>query len=442
MIKVKSFGRGGVHPSGYKKLANSKSIKRLVYSGNYIVPMSQHLGAPAQCLVSVGDEIKEYQLIGEAAGFISANVHSPVTGKVVGLRQISLPNGAVSNAVEIEPDKDFIDNMSSQQNDNSDFNLDEMPSEILIEKIKAAGIVGMGGATFPANVKLSVPKGKNCTDLIINGVECEPFLCADHRLMLEKGDQIFKGIEILKKILNPDNISIGIENNKKDAIANFININAEKGVGCNIQPLKVKYPQGDEKQLIKAIMGKELPSGALPIDLGAVVLNVSTVHAIYDLFYNGKALVERVVTVTGDAIANPSNFLVRVGVPYSFLIEQAGGFVDEVKKIVSGGPMMGFAVLDTSVPITKGSGGILCLSKSIVRDKHTTNCLSCGRCLNACPMGLSPAMLYKLIDSGKYGPAMKMGLMDCKECGCCSYVCPAAIPLVQGFKLGKRMGRK
>lgn len=441
MMKVKSFGRKGIKTCGYKSLANKNPIQKLIYKGNYLVPMSQHLGVPAKCLVEVGDFVCEYQMIGEALGFISANVHSPVAGEVVAIKEIVLANGVKCQAVEIVPSEDFLANLEKDKSV-KDFDLENTSTAILLEEIKNAGIVGMGGATFPSNVKLSIPKGKVCKHLIINGVECEPFLCADHRLMLEKTSQILEGIKIVRKILNPEQVTIGIENNKKDAIAKFSQEIKENNHNIAVCPLKVKYPQGDEKQLIKAIMGVEMPSGTLPIDVGTVVLNIGTIYAIYELFYKNKSLVERVVTVSGDAIENPSNFLVRIGVPYSFLIEQAGGFSKPVEKIISGGPMMGFAVYDTSLPVTKGSGGILALSKKIVRDKPETNCLNCGKCVAVCPMGLFPSMLYKLIDNSKFPMAMKTGLMDCKECGCCAYACPAGIPLVQGFKLGKRMGAK
>ncbi|WP_020612802.1 electron transport complex subunit RsxC [Sediminispirochaeta bajacaliforniensis] len=438
MKGLSTFPKGGVHPPGGKALASGKPIKNAVLSSMFVVPLSQHLGKPAECIVSVGDEVREGMLIAKASGFISAPVHSPVPGTVKEIRDIYLPNGMKSSAVVIELAGAF-DRLGKEERAGD---WTQLSAEALMAKVVENGIVGLGGATFPSHVKFSVPKGKKAEYFVVNGVECEPYLTADHRLMLERADQIIEGIRIISRITNAEKLAIGIEINKPDAIASMKAAAQKAKVKLDVVPLKVKYPQGDEKQLLKAITGREVPSGGLPLDIGAIVANVGTVHAVFEAVVFNKPLIERAVTVTGGAIADPQNLKVRIGTPIKTLIEECGGFTEEPAKIVMGGPMMGFTIYDLDTPVIKGTSGILALTQREVHASTRTSCISCGRCVAACPMGLNPTTLFKLIDHGDYASAMESGLMDCKECGCCGFSCPARIPLVQGMRLGKKMGRK
>ncbi len=438
MKDLKTFKRGGVHPPGKKYLTSSKAIKNAVIPTISIVPLSQHLGSPSECLVKVGDSVTEGMLIGKSTGFISANIHSPVPGTVKEIKDIYLPNGMLSKAVSIELEGEF-DRLGKEQNER---NWEGFSKEELLTIILDNGLVGLGGATFPVNVKLSIPKGKKAEYFVVNGVECEPYLTADHRLMLERAEQIIKGIRIISKIVEPEKIAIGIEINKPDAIEAMEKAAAAAGIPLDVVPLKVKYPQGDEKQLLKAITGREVPSGALPLDIGCVVSNVGTVHAVYEAVVFNKPLIERVLTVTGGAIENPQNLKVRIGTPISSIIEECGGFKEVPEKVVVGGPMMGFTIYDLDTPVIKGTSGILALTSAEIHGAKRTPCISCGRCIEACPMGLIPTTLFKYIDHGDYTEASDLGLMDCKECGSCGFICPARIPLIQGMRLGKRMLRK
>lgn len=438
MKNAKTFPGGGVHPPDFKSLTREEAIRNAPVPAEAVIPLHQHMGLPAECLVQPGDEVHEGMLIGRAAGPFSAAVHSSVPGKVKEIKEIYLPNGIKSLSVVISVEGEF--GMSAGQ----PAAWDQMSTEELLARIQEMGIVGLGGATFPVPLKYSIREGRRVSTFVINGVECEPFLTADHRLMLEKSDQILTGIRIVARILEPEQVLIGIEENKPDAVAAMAAAVEKAQLNYQVVPLKLKYPQGDEKQLLKALTGREVPSGGLPLDIGAVVSNVGTVYAIYEAFEKNKPLFERIVTVSGSALAGPANLKVRVGTPVKELIDDCGGFTAEEApvKIISGGPMMGFALVDLDTPVTKSTSGILVLSRREVGAAGETNCLSCGRCLRACPLGLQPVDLYKYIDHLRYEDALASGLMDCKECGCCSYVCPAHIPLVQGMKLGKIMTRK
>ncbi|MBQ7745886.1 MAG: electron transport complex subunit RsxC [Spirochaetia bacterium] len=435
---MKTFSKGGVHPAGHKELSNAIAIRNAEVKGTLIFPMSMHIGAPAECLVKVGDEVNEGMLIGKAAGFISANIYCSVKGVVKEIKDIYLASGMKTKAVVVETAEDF--KPGEVKFEASDW--EKLTPKEIVDKIAAAGIVGLGGATFPVNVKYSIPPDSKVDALVINGVECEPYLTADHRLMLEKTEQLFKGMRIIAKAINAPKIFVGIEANKPDAIQKMTEFAAKNGGDIEIVPLQLKYPQGDEKQLLKAVIDKEIPSGKLPIAIGAVVSNVGTVNAVYEAVALGKPLYERVVTVTGGGIKNPGNYLVKVGTKVGDLVEQCGGFTDDAVKLIMGGPMMGFTFSDLDTPVIKGTSGILVLSAKEAKKGQRTACLQCGRCLKACPIGLQPTKLFKKINSGKYAEALKLNLMDCKECGCCAFVCPANIPLVQGFRLGKRMAPK
>ncbi len=437
--KFKTFPRGGIHPKDYKRATNQKAIRSAAIPNVVVVPLSQHIGIPCTCLVQKGDEVKEEQLIGESGGFVSANVHSPVPGVVEEIKKIYLPTGMAVDAVVIavRGEAKFSGYSERVQEDWS-----SLSNEDIIARIIDMGIVGQGGATFPAHVKFSLPKGTRCETFIINAVECEPYLSSDHRIMLEKGKEVLEGVKILQRLLSPDSTVIGIEANKMDAVKYLQRLIKEEGLDMTVLPLAVKYPQGAEKSLIKAVTGREVPSGKLPLDVGVINTNVGTCFSIYEAVVLKKPVIERIVTVTGGAIKQPSVLKARVGVSFRSLIDDCGGFVEEPVKVISGGPMMGFTVYDLDTPIGKGISGVLALTAGEVKAATPTACLSCGTCISACPMGLNPTKNFKYIDFNLHDKALGNGLMDCIECGACSYVCPAHIPLVQGFRVGKKAIRK
>ncbi|MDR0983316.1 MAG: electron transport complex subunit RsxC [Culturomica sp.] len=428
-----TFKIGGVHPPE-NKLSAKEGIKVLPVPEQVIIPLSQHIGAPATPVVGKGETVKIGQLIAKAEGFVSANVHSSVSGKVVAVDNYIDASGFSKPSITIqvegkEWEEDII--ISSRLECNITYTKDE-----ILKMIADAGIVGMGGATFPTKVKLSPPPGSKAEVLIINGVECEPYLTSDHRVMLEKAEEVIVGVQILMKVLGVNQAIIGIENNKKDAIEKLQAI-TEKKIGIIVMPLKVKYPQGGEKQLIKAAVGKSVPSGGLPIAVGAVVQNVGTALAVYEAVMKKKPLIERVVTITGKSVKNPGNYLCRIGTPISKLIEAAGGMPDDATKVIGGGPMMGRAMTNIEAPITKGTSGILIMSgKEGIRNEIKT-CIRCSKCVSACPMGLEPYLLRTLSENGMLEECEKEKIMDCIECGSCSYTCPACLPLLDYIRLGK-----
>ncbi|PWD98567.1 electron transport complex subunit RsxC [Marinilabilia rubra] len=430
---LKTFSIGGIHPAD-RKLSAGKSIEMLPLPKRVAVPIAQHIGAPAKPEVKKGDLVKTGQVIAKTGGFVSANIHSPVSGKIFKLDEVVDASGYRKPSIIIDVDGDEWDeNIDRSETLNTDITLS---SEDIIKKVGEMGIVGMGGATFPAHVKLSPPPGKKCDILIINGVECEPFLTSDHRVMLEKGDELIVGIRILMKALKVDKAVIGIENNKPDAIQHLKKLTSQKS-GIEVQPLKVQYPQGGEKQLIDAVIGRQVPSGKLPIEVGAVVHNVGTAYAIYEAVQKNKPLVERVVTVTGPGVTKPGNFLARIGTPVSQLIEAAGGLPDNTGKVVGGGPMMGKALTNLDVPVTKGSSGILILPHEEAHRKPVENCIRCSKCISACPMGLEPYLLMIESEKELLDRAEDDNIMDCIECGSCSFTCPANRPLLDYIRLGK-----
>lgn len=426
-----TFSRG-IHPPDKKELSKAAAIERAGAPKTAVIPMGQHIGAPCKPIVSIGDEVKIGQPVGEPQGFVSAPVHATVSGKVVGIMDYPNAMGRMVNCVVIQNDgKDEWISLD----ENADYlNAD---AGALKDKIKAAGIVGMGGATFPTVVKLSPPKEKTIDVVIINGAECEPYLNADYRLLMERPKDVVEGLRILMRVLGVPKGYIGIENNKPDAIE--VMKKAASGTPVEIITLEVKYPQGAEKMLIKAVTGKEVPNkGGLPMDVGAVVQNVGTAVAIYEAVRYGRPLIERVVSVTGEGITNPKNLMVRIGTMITQLIEECGGFKGAPGKVISGGPMMGFAMFTLDMPVIKGTSGVLVLPESGVThsDKYLS-CIRCGRCIQACPMGLMPNMLSVYSEAGFYEDAKEFGLWDCFECGCCSYVCPAKRPIVQQVRLAK-----
>ena len=431
---LKTFPKGGVHPPEYK-ISADKPIQKLDIPKQVVIPIQQHLGRPPKILVNKKDKVKVGQLLAQAEGFVSANIHSSVSGTVSKIDKVIDSSGYSVTAIYIKVEGDEWDeNIDTSPDLKTDI---ELSSQEIINKVAEKGIVGLGGATFPSHVKLSIPKGKKCDLLIINGVECEPFLTSDHRLMLEKPDEILVGAKILMKALNVDKAVIGIEANKPDAIE-LMTEKAKNYEGITVQALKVKYPQGGEKQLIKAITGREVPSGGLPIDVGVVVHNVGTTYAVYEAVQKNKPLFERVVTITGPNVENPGNYLVRIGTPISALIEAAGGLPENTKKIISGGPMMGRALRNTEVPVTKGTSGVLLLPDEMAYRKEVQPCIRCAKCVQVCPQGLEPYLLMTVGEKQHWDLAEEHNVMDCIECGSCSYICPSHRPLVDYIRLGKR----
>lgn len=430
---LKTFKKGGVHPHE-NKLSAAKTVEVLPPPQKVYIPLGQSLGAPAKPLVDKGNDVRVGQLIAKGESFISANVHSSVSGKVVKIDDITDPSGYRRKAV-------FIDIAGDEWLETIDRSTDivrECPlsQKEIISKINDMGIVGLGGATFPSHVKLMVPEGKKAEVLIINGVECEPYLTADHRLMLEKGEEILVGITILMKALGVQNAVIGIESNKPDAISHMQDL-AKSYKGIEVMALKVKYPQGAEKQLIKAVTGREVPSQKLPIEVGCVVNNVGTAFAVYEAVQKNKPLFERIVTVTGKNLASPSNFMVRVGTPVSELIEKAGGLPQDTGKIISGGPMMGKALNSGDIPVMKGTSGILIFPASESKRMQVQHCIRCARCVAACPMGLEPYLIEREVNAALWEEAENDRVMDCMECGSCQYTCPSGRPLLDYLRLGK-----
>jgi len=433
MVMLKTFAKGGVHPPENKFSAN-RPIEVLPLPAKVSIPVSQHIGAPATILVNKGSKVKVGQLIAKSAGFISANIHSSVSGTVESTEPVLDSSGYKRPAITIKvEDDEWEPSIDRSPEIKRDINVD---AQTIISRIAEAGIVGLGGATFPSHVKLSVPADRKANVLIINGVECEPYLTSDHRLMLEKGQELMVGIQLLMRALNVDKAMVGIENNKPDAIKYLSEIAGEYH-GISVHALKVKYPQGGEKQLIQALTNREVPSGGLPIDIGAVVHNVGTAFAVYEAVQKNKPLFERVVTVTGKNLPKPSNFLVRIGTPVTNLIEAAGGLPEDTAKVVSGGPMMGKAVSDITIPVTKGTSGIVVFPAAESKRKADNPCIRCAKCVAACPMGLEPYLLLRMGQRMMFDKMEHERVLDCIECGSCSFICPANLPILDYIRLGK-----
>ncbi|MCK5170092.1 MAG: electron transport complex subunit RsxC [Bacteroidales bacterium] len=430
---LKTFPKGGVHPAEGKYSANN-TIETLPLPKTVSIPIVQHIGAPSKPIVNKGDKVKVGDKIAESTGFVSANIHSSVSGTVVKVDNVMDSTGYKRPCVIIDVEGD-------EWNESIDRSTDlkkeiSLTDKEIINKINESGIVGLGGATFPSHVKLSVPDGKKIDVLIINGVECEPYLTSDHRLMLEKAEEMLIGTQILMKALGVNSALIGIENNKSDAISNLQNI-VKDYPGIEVYALKVQYPQGGEKQLIKALINREVPSGGLPLDVGAVVHNVGTALAVYEAVQKNKPLFERVVTLTGKSVKKPSNFMVRIGTPVTDLVEATGGLPEDTGKIINGGPMMGKALNSIDIPVVKGTSGILIMPAELSKRKKESDCIRCAKCISVCPQGLEPYLLNKLALLEKNDKLETGGVMDCIECGSCSYTCPAGLPLLDYIRLGK-----
>ncbi len=430
---LKTFKLGGVHPPE-NKLSADKKIENLSIPNSVFIPVAQHIGAPSTPVVNKGDEVKVGQMIAKSSSFVSTNIHSSVSGKVKKVDFSADSSGYPKQGIFIDVVGDeWMEDIDRTETLIKDFNL---TGKEIIQKIQDAGIVGLGGATFPTHVKLVPPKGMKADVLLINGVECEPYLTSDHRLMLEKAEEILVGTQLLMKALNVEKAVVGIENNKSDAIQ-LLTEKSKNYKGISVVALKVKYPQGGEKQLIKAVTGKEVPSGGLPIAVGTVVSNVGTAFAVYEAIQKNKPLFERIVTITGKEIEKPANFRIRIGTATSELLEAAGGLPENTGKIISGGPMMGRAIASVDVPVTKGTSGILIIPDGEAKRKEYMECIRCSRCVSVCPMGLEPYLLMTLGQKQIFDRAEENKVMDCIECGSCSYTCPSNRPLLDYIRYGK-----
>ena len=434
---MKTFHIGGVHPEE-NKLSAGSPIREAKLPRQAVFSMFQHIGAPANPVVKRGDQVKVGTLLGEAGGFVSAPIYSSVSGKVskvdVALDASGLRRMAVTVDVEGDEWEEGIDRTDTlvRLADRP-----ELDGKTIVEKIKQAGIVGMGGATFPTHVKLCPPPGKKAECVIVNAVECEPYLTADHRLMLEKPEEILVGLQLVMKAVGVEKGYIGIENNKPDAIA-LMTEKASQYPGIEVVPLKVKYPQGGEKQLIDAVIGRQVPAPpALPIDTGAIVQNVGTCFAIYEAVMKNKPLIERIITVTGKSLSLPSNLKARLGTPFQQLIDECGGLPEDTGKVIGGGPMMGKALMSLDVPMTKGSSGLLVMKQDEARRREPQPCIRCAKCVGACPMGLEPYLLAKVSEQFDWDAAEQNDITSCIECGSCQFTCPSHRTLLDHIRLGK-----
>lgn len=431
-FRKRTFG-GGVHPPEAKKWTYQKSIEILPPPSIVVIPLQQHIGRPSKPIVKVGDTVKIGDALSEADGFVSVPVHASISGTVTKIEPRPHPLGIDVQSVIIENDDEETFNSSILDKPATA----SLSAEEIKKQINAAGIAGMGGATFPTHVKLSPPPDKKIDTFILNGAECEPYLTSDHRLMLEQPKEILIGVTLIMQAIGCKTGYIGIENNKPDAIKRMREIIEAEGFNLKVLGFQVKYPQGAEKQLIKATTNREVPSGGLPMDVGALVQNVGTAKAVYDAIMLHKPLYERVVTVTGSGIKAPKNVLARIGTPFSDLLKFCGGLTEDAVKVLNGGPMMGIAQFSLDVPVIKGTSGILVLDEKQGKISPESACIRCGRCVDACPMGLMPNMLGTLVEYEKFDDAKDYGVLDCIECGSCTYICPAKRHLIHYIKYGK-----
>jgi len=437
MLKhVKTF-RHGVHPVEHKSLTDSNPIERVAFPDKVVLPLSQHIGGPSRPVIKVGDKVYRGQIIAEATSFVSVPLHASVTGSVTSIEKHHHPSGRMDEAITIKVDH----NSPQTLFDERAIDWEHLTNQELLEQIKQGGFVGLGGAAFPTHVKLGIPEGKQARWLVVNGCECEPYLTSDHRIMLEWADSIFLGIRVLQKILATKKTYIGVETNKWDAIKS-LESRIPPDLECELVPLEVKYPQGAEKMLITAILKRDVPSGKLPIDIHVVVQNVGTIAGIGDLFAFGQPLIERVVTVSGPGVRNPTTLLAPVGTRLSDILGYCGGVADDLREILFGGPMMGVPQQFLDVPILKGTSGIVCLTESQLQARTESPCIRCSACLDACPVFLNPSTLGSLARAARYEEMLDFHIMDCMECGACSYVCPSNIPLVQRFRVAKGLLRE
>jgi len=431
---MSTFRIGGVHPHDNKQYSAHQPITECPLTQHAIIPLVQHIGAPAQAVVEKGQKVKVGELLAKAGGFVSANIHSPYSGTITKIDTTIDAWGMKMPAIFMDVEGDeWLETIDRTPDVVRECTLE--PKEI-VDKIAAAGIVGLGGACFPTQVKLLPPPGKKAEVLIVNGVECEPYLTCDHQLMLEHGEELMIGIQILMRALGINRAVIGIEKNKPDAIARMREL-ATKVQGVEVMPLNLKYPQGGEKQLIDACIRRQVPSGALPIEVGAVVDNVATIYAVYEAVQKNKPLISRVMTVTGKSVQKPGNYSVRFGTPLTEVVALAGGVPEDTGKIIGGGPMMGRAMNNIEMPTNKRVSGLLFMPESESRRQPAQNCIRCGKCVDTCPMGLEPYLLSKQAAMQMWDEMEQHDVMDCIDCGCCLFTCPSHRPLLDNIRMGK-----
>ena len=428
---MKSLFFGGVHPEGRKELSASAPLTAMALPAQVAVPLRQHIGAPCKPLVAVGETVCMGQKIGDGEG-LCVPVHAPVSGVVEAIEDRPHPGGGTCPAIIIK--NDFLDTPHYSLKPHA--NPEQLAPAELVSILRESGLVGMGGAAFPTDIKSKTGMGYTGV-LILNACECEPYITADDALLRARSGDVLRGLALLARILNPDQTVIGIEDNKPEAAA-ILRETLKDIPGVELRVLPTRYPQGAEKQLIQAVTGRQVPSGGLPKDVGCAVFNAATAFAAYRAVYEGMPLIERVVTVTGEGVKEPRNLIVRVGTSFQEVIGTAGGLGDDVWKVLSGGPMMGVAQGDLSVPVTKAVNAVLCLSSAQNGESAHPVCIRCGKCLEVCPMGLEPLYLYRYSNAGDVDALKRLHLTDCIECGCCAYACPGKVPLVQGFRAGKR----
>ena len=429
---------GGVNPSAFKTLTLDRPVKRPYIPKKVVLPLLQNVGFPAEPVVAAGDAVSVGQLIAKPGGRISCAIHASISGKVTRIECSHTPSHSRVLSVTIESQGDEDQGLKIK----GPADVEDLSKETLLDMIKEAGIVGLGGAMFPAHVKLSPPKTKPIDAVILNGAECEPYLTCDHRIMLERSRELLRSLEIMIKILGARNAYIAIEDNKLSAIyamERALEKAKEKGYKAPVEvvSLQTKYPQGAEKQVIRSVLGRVVPAGGLPMDVGCIVFNAGTAYAIYEAVYLGKPLIERVVTITGPCVREPMNLWVRIGTRLEALVSVFGGFVKEPKKIIIGGPMMGMAQYAMDIPVTKGVGGIIFLSKDDCVESVESVCIRCGKCIEVCPMGLVPTTLMYSVKLENFAQAGDLGIAECFECGACAYICQAKIPLLDYMKYGK-----
>jgi electron transport complex protein RnfC len=430
-LVLASFKKG-VHPGDYKELTNHKEIKYMPLPEEVFIPLQQHIGAICEPVCEIGQSVKTGQIIARSKRFVSSTIHASITGVVKNIDNYLHPLGTKVPMIHIQrtgdDDWDYLPDFGDWHN---------IETDKLLELIFNAGIVGLGGATFPSHVKLSPPKDKKIDCFILNGCECEPYLTTDHRMMIEFTGKVLHGMAIIMRILGSDKGFIGIENNKSDAIEMMIKMSKELYPEYKVIPLKVKYPQGAEKMLIKAITNRNVPVGGLPMDVGVIVHNIGTTFAIAEAVMERKSLIQRLITISGDGINEPNNVMVRLGTSFQSVINFCGGVDKNTNKIYMGGPMMGVIQYDLSVPVIKATSGIICSQDNLIKQQKQYTCIKCGNCIHACPMNLLPTTLARYVEISKWDNANSLGILNCIECGSCSYVCPSHIPLVQWIRLGK-----
>ncbi len=434
---AKNTFKHGVHPPENKETTNRLPIKQFPFAPLYVIPTVQHIGTPAEIVVREGQEVSRGQVLAQSVGYVSSPVHAPASGVIKKIANVPVLSGKMVPGFYLQP----FPGSSQEHLPGKPVDLATSTKEEILQAIQDSGIVGLGGAAFPTHVKLKVPDDKSCEVLMINGIECEPYLTTDHRVMLEQGDDIIMGIRYLLKVTEAEQVVIGIEGNKVDA-AEYLSSIVPDDLPIVVKVVPVKYPQGSEKMLITSTLGKEVPSGGLPLDVGVVTVNIATTAEIGRLLPEGKGIQERVITITGPGISKKGNYRVPIGTPLRFILEQAGTDPN-ISEVYMGGPMMGVAVSNLDISITKGTSGVVVFKSENVKQQKEYPCIRCGACLDACPLSLNPSKLGQLAKNKAYDVMTNdYNLMDCFECGSCTYVCPSHIPLVQYFRMSKTMVRK